>query len=733
VTPRRAFPLVAIAAASAWVIAFRMGEQGPARLAFDVYFYFYPHLLHALRSLADGGSGLFWNPYQNCGQPFFANVENGLLYPLNLLYLVPDPHAALRGVLFGNLLIGGFGSYGLGRELGVSRLAALGGALGFVLGSAAYHLTVWMPTVQAPFVWLPVVMWCCERLLKLPDLRRTLLLGLALAVPFLAGHPQFVLFNCQMVALRLVWACFDGSERRRLPRILAGIGWAFVLMFLLGSVLYLPALEVVAESVRRGSLQPQELAPQGSLRLPILARAIRTHIAQTPFGIAPAVLAAAAFANTARLRTALFYAIAGLLFFVLGLGDSTPIGRLYAHTPPGESFREPIRFMVVTGFCVAVLISLAIDVLARGSWRALAFAMLALIGLLGWTHGFAAVDGWLAGSLLGAGLLARAAPPARPIAQGVILGALVLAPILAPYVSSMRLAADDSLLRAHAPLFEQLRARTTPQDRVHLERPHDDASFQDKTAMLYGLRAITDYEMQVTHRYAEFLVMLLLGQPLTTVNQVYFTRLWPLAVQWPLVDLVAARYIVLPQNPDPPLVPFRSPRLTRVIGDETVAVYQNPNALPRAYYLPQIAVEPDPGVRLHRLAAGVDDRRRLALVDRPPDSGFLGVPGNQAIAEMRFAVDQPERVVLEGTAPEHGFVFLADQWFPGWSATVNGQAAPIGVGNHAFRLVEVPKGPVTVEFRYSPVRVWVGALVSGVTLAAVAAMLVSTGRRGEDG
>jgi hypothetical protein len=144
-------------------------------------------------------------------------------------------------------------------------------------------------------------------------------------------------------------------------------------------------------------------------------------------------------------------------------------------------------------------------------------------------------------------------------------------------------------------------------------------------------------------------------------------------------------------------------------------------------------VEPDPGVRLRRLAAGIDDRRRLALVAAPPPSGFLGVPGNQAIAEMRFAVDEPERVVLEGTAPERGFVFLADQYFPGWSATVNGQPAAIALANHAFRLVEVPKGPATVEFRYSPPRFFIGVLVSTLTLTAVIAMLVATSRRRENG
>jgi uncharacterized membrane protein YfhO len=85
-------------------------------------------------------------------------------------------------------------------------------------------------------------------------------------------------------------------------------------------------------------------------------------------------------------------------------------------------------------------------------------------------------------------------------------------------------------------------------------------------------------------------------------------------------------------------------------------------------------------------------------------------------------------VVLEVVAPEHGFLFLADQYFPGWTATVNGEPSPILVADHAFRLVEVPAGPVTVEFRYRSTWLRFGALVSGVTLLVVVGVLISTSR-----
>src|SRR4029077_7436807 len=102
----------------------------------------------ALRSLAAGG-GLLWNPYQNCGQPFFAVSSVGLLYPANVLFLLLAPSTALRAVLFANLVVGGLGAWALALELGVDTAGALAGTLAFMLGGTAVGLTVWMPTVQA--------------------------------------------------------------------------------------------------------------------------------------------------------------------------------------------------------------------------------------------------------------------------------------------------------------------------------------------------------------------------------------------------------------------------------------------------------------------------------------------------------------------------------------------------------------------------------------------------------
>ena len=158
--------------------------------------------------------------------------------------------------------------------------------------------------------------------------------------------------------------------------------------------------------------------------------------------------------------------------------------------------------------------------------------------------------------------------------------------------------------------------------------------------------------------------------------------------------------------------------------------YENPQALPRAFWVPRVEIVTDAGRMLHSLASGGPDLRQVALIESAVPSGFTGGPGDGRASLVEFVTDQPEHLVIRVDAPERGFLFLSDQHFPGWSATVDGMPTEIIRANYAFRLVEVPRGRSLVEFRYAPASVRIGALVSGITVVALAMLLWAT-RRGK--
>jgi uncharacterized membrane protein YfhO len=69
-----------------------------------------------------------------------------------------------------------------------------------------------------------------------------------------------------------------------------------------------------------------------------------------------------------------------------------------------------------------------------------------------------------------------------------------------------------------------------------------------------------------------------------------------------------------------------------------------------------------------------------------------------------------------------GYLVLADTWYPGWRATVDGAPTEVLRANHAFRAVRLEAGEHVVDMVYRPTSVLVGGAVS---LAALALLLVA--------
>jgi hypothetical protein len=79
----------------------------------------------------------------------------------------------------------------------------------------------------------------------------------------------------------------------------------------------------------------------------------------------------------------------------------------------------------------------------------------------------------------------------------------------------------------------------------------------------------------------------------------------------------------------------------------------------------------------------------------------------------------PERIEIRSNAARPAFLLLKDAYYPGWTATVNGQPAPIYRADVMFRAVRVPAGESTVVFEYRPWW-WPGILVFGAVAWALA-------------
>jgi len=149
----------------------------------------------------------------------------------------------------------------------------------------------------------------------------------------------------------------------------------------------------------------------------------------------------------------------------------------------------------------------------------------------------------------------------------------------------------------------------------------------------------------------------------------------------------------------------------RLVHSGDVKIYENLQALPRAFIV-------------HHARPVANDEEALAVLRDPAfDPAGTVVLLAEAQGDFRpeegrstvhLLVYEPEFLHFQALLDSPGYLVLADTWYPGWVAEVDGHQVPILRANLYFRAVELTAGEHQVTFRFRPVSVRLGL---GVGLA----------------
>ncbi len=153
---------------------------------------------------------------------------------------------------------------------------------------------------------------------------------------------------------------------------------------------------------------------------------------------------------------------------------------------------------------------------------------------------------------------------------------------------------------------------------------------------------------------------------------------------------------------------------TTLSGD--VKVYQRAAAPGRAWLLPQALPARDPDAAAALLSDPTFDPRAQVIVET--DSATTMPEGGAGT--VQWLRDEPEQLALRVSAPEGGWLVLADAPFPGWQATVDGAPAAWHPANVINRALWLPPGEHLVEWRYQT-----PGLAMGAALSALGAILLA--------
>ncbi len=227
----------------------------------------------------------------------------------------------------------------------------------------------------------------------------------------------------------------------------------------------------------------------------------------------------------------------------------------------------------------------------------------------------------------------------------------------------------------------------------------EDDTLPANTGMLFGLHDARGYDTIILREYVEYLELI---EPQRGIQYSKVAKLFdPRSLSSPLLDLLNVEYILTTRT-------VSQPGYALLREADGIRVYRNERAMPRAHVVAAAQPASDHTVALRAVGAPAFDPRRVVVLEGWDGSTQTGgEPGSAEI--VRY---ENNRVDVRASAPGGGFLVLADVFFPGWVATLDGAERPILRANGLFRAIELPPGNHEVVFRYSPLSFRVGAFVS---------------------
>jgi hypothetical protein len=661
-----------------------------------------------------------------------------------------SPAAALDVFVIVMLLVAAHGAYSLARQFGASRPGAVLAGLAFA-GSGYIACQLKHLAIISTVVWLPVGLALLDRALaggvpetgidpgavadaRAPTLARRALFmaafGLVFAEQVLSGFPQsayicaiaygtFALFraltNCQRLGRVPLWLV-----------LLGGVGIATVLGAAAGAVVVLPLRELgtlsdraeglgFAWSTRFAYWPPNWL----TFLLPYVHGDVsdQTYVGPSIFwedygyvGAAPFLLALYAAVRERRRPLVAFSIVMTLVAYLVVLGPATPVFRaVYLLLPGMKLFRFPTRFLIVVELGLALLGGIGLTRLGADLGRL--------------SKDPSRVPRWIVLAVcLGTALdLFLHQPRQNPMVSG--------RDWLAAPASVGAVRSGGSQPRSYTPGYRDLHtlafglargwANLHPYFELRdLLEPNTGGGFWDTpSADCYaGIAPRWHVDVWGDHNRGGLLV-----SPLAHVD-------------------FGARSLLL----HPALVNvLRTYGVTRLISafPEQGAAVSLASHVGNAFIY---QVDGAARVRFVRAARYVktDDEAARRLLDPAfdPDREILlhevVEPVHPTIDDVRDAPatttspavvthEDSRQLVIEAEAPGDGFLLLADTFYPGWSAYVDGTRTLIYRANISVRGIQLRKGRHEVRFIYGATAFFRGLII---TLLAVSTLLLWAGR-----
>jgi hypothetical protein len=130
---------------------------------------------------------------------------------------------------------------------------------------------------------------------------------------------------------------------------------------------------------------------------------------------------------------------------------------------------------------------------------------------------------------------------------------------------------------------------------------------------------------------------------------------------------------------------------------------------------------------LGTLVLAREDRLRQSAVVQ----GDVGDRSPQPVPAATLTLDEPrpEHIIVHTDAAADSFLVLNERWDPGWTARLDGGAADLLPVDAVLMGTPLPEGQHTIEFIYRPRGLVIGRIITLISLALCALLLIAPSLR----
>ncbi|MFC1990739.1 YfhO family protein [Chloroflexota bacterium] len=159
----------------------------------------------------------------------------------------------------------------------------------------------------------------------------------------------------------------------------------------------------------------------------------------------------------------------------------------------------------------------------------------------------------------------------------------------------------------------------------------------------------------------------------------------------PYYSVLGVKYIITPSSVTIHGLPL--------VYENEVNIYENPDALPRAFVAYQLEYAPSFEAAQEMIGQPDFAWEKTVVLEEEAPGRYQNLSGEE-FSEASIIDYQPNQLTIEVSTKDAGMLVLSDNYFPGWEARVDGRGAKIYRVNGVMRGVFIEPGTHSVEFTY---------------------------------